>query len=471
MSRVILLFIFFVINGFLTHGDSMDLPSPHRGEQELTYSVNLMWINRSLVPTQKYLFSDQTEEGFRKNCLNVIMEWVKKSDEQVIINFWYDSKYTPEEAVQNTKGAIQGEMENLREPHAKVEFHDIRNLELVQKNEEVFSDKMPVYFRADILRLIVGDALAQKKQTRYIVYSDLNIPPLSKGQLFDAQTLENLDNFGVVLARNENGDINGMSIYENAFYILDTHNENMVYATRFALIDMNIERAKYVLAHGYPGEGNNLPNMEDVFLNKNQFPQIIFATYPAVFSFYAFLEMRADIRHPLPEGKKKVYLITKRQCNRIIKNQYFIGGRSDWDIDLCGQIYGKDSPLDGAKYFEEIRYVAPPKNMDFPFLEEIQQSPTKPSIYDTPHVYDRFVQSSYIDRSEKRRNLFKSPTDLLNIKSRKWKYPIAYWVIENFTDRYNKYSAKVKVDEGNMIPSKNIPIKKVNKPPSSHYLK
>ncbi len=464
MRNVVNLFIVIFITGFYTSTDSMESPSvqQHFDDNNLTYSVNLMWINQSLSQDQKYLCADQTDEGFKMKCLDPIMEWIKKSDEHTPIYFWYDSKHTNENALNNTRVSILKEMTDLKKPHGIIKFQDVRDIEVVRNNEEAFSDKLLVYFRSDLLRVVVGDELSREKRTRYIVYSDLNIPPLSKEELFyeekgksDKETLKNLEEYGLVLAKNATWDDSGKN-YENAFFILDTQNDDMIRAIRVALIDINIDRARYVFEHGYSthaddrhiwssdGLSKDRPKVKEEILKfdnikdpivriaerdkfirnsgiriskilcESQFPQIIWMTYPNVFKLYLFYKMRGDIDDPQLKDKHKVYEIDGR---------FF--GLKKWKI---GQ------------------YV-------FPIIEEVQIDPNDSSIY--------------IDTANKRKQQYHTSLNLFDVLSPNLKYPFSSWIEQNFISDSGDTIKKTEVHTG-FHPS-SIPTKDVEKPRSSFY--
>jgi hypothetical protein len=264
--------------------------------EDIHYSVNLMWINSSLNPHQEYLCNE------REACLNPIKNWVEKSDKRAEINIWYDSKFSSEIALEKTKN----ELRNILNPDATFpNFRDIRALQFVKDNENIFSQVIPVYFRADLLRIIATYELALKKDRDFFVYADFNVPALSKKELFDPETLNQLNNFGLVMSRNP---IPIDANYENGFFILDAFNPSMMQATKLGLIDINIQRANEILRRGYSSkqEGETLGQA----LCESKFPQIVWTSYTAMFKYYLFLEMAAEVLLP---GDSLTSLIKKEQ--------------------------------------------------------------------------------------------------------------------------------------------------------------
>jgi hypothetical protein len=99
------------------------------------------------------------------------------------------------------------------------------------------------------LRLVAADDEIQKGDARYVVYSDLNVEPLTYEGLFDEQTRATLGRLGVTLLKNRAGDCSFP--FENGFFMMDSHNNSMVRATRLALIDLNIARGKQAIRDGH----------------------------------------------------------------------------------------------------------------------------------------------------------------------------------------------------------------------------
>jgi hypothetical protein len=245
--------------------------------KDLTYSVSLMWINKSLDENQKYIVS-------KEEYLKPIIAWALETDKEAPVYFWYDSQHSYPKAIQNTEKYLKEKIGGKRSP---ILFKDVRNLQYVKENEKVFSNEVPIYFRADLLREIVKDYLASLEDTDFIVYSDLNVPPLSKTKLFDEKTLEQLKKDGLVMS--EGHDMNRN--YENAFSILDSHNKTMIYASKIGLIDINIDRALYVLEKGYSEK-------KGTACSEKNFPQVVYSSYLPMYKYYLFLEMRGEIGKP-----------------------------------------------------------------------------------------------------------------------------------------------------------------------------
>lgn len=175
------------------------------------YSINLMWINKKLNPVQADIHPIDKDEEVKKH----LSEWAKGNPKSEVC-YWYDSAMTSPEAVKHTKEYI--DTQNKKKSGASIQLKDIRSVPAVSKNTDVFSDKVPVYFRADLARVVAGMHTV-KKTKKPFVYADVDVTPMKEEELFDSQTKRYLDQYGIVM------DANGSDTFENSFYILGNNSE------------------------------------------------------------------------------------------------------------------------------------------------------------------------------------------------------------------------------------------------------
>ena len=195
---------------------------------DVGYNLNLMWINKTLKEEQQGIHPEND------TFIETIVNWAK-GNQRSVVNVWFDGELTSKESVEHTQSLL-----DKRRNHsmARIALRDIRSLQLVQENPDVFSDpRMPVYFRADLARALVLDAMIKDNPHQYSIYSDLDIKPLAKYRLFDKATLENLKKYGLVMAAHKTYYI------ENGFQIMSNHQPNLIKAHKTAIIDVNIARA------------------------------------------------------------------------------------------------------------------------------------------------------------------------------------------------------------------------------------
>ncbi len=247
------------------------------------YSINLMWINRQLQKDQRYVYPSGGDDG--KKFLNTIVAWAQKNPTS-IIHIWFDSSTTTQEAVKNTQEAFNREAAKFGKDVAKLELRDIRDLTVVRNNQDVFSSDIPVYLRADLLRAVLAEEILQQDKHFYFVYADFDVKPLSKTELFDTKTLENLKKYHFVMAH-ENNTLG----FENSFQIF-TYDENLLKAANIMLIEANLMRARSFLKQLKGGEGSHsvFSNPKTLKLYAAGHQENIFYSYPLMYAYWAQLQ-------------------------------------------------------------------------------------------------------------------------------------------------------------------------------------
>lgn len=206
------------------------------------YSINLMWINKNKVnPRQRFLFGDgasvqEQESDFHDRFIRPVSKWAKKHAGSRI-NIWVDGAMASKDVIERSKTLLK---ENLKgTDHGDIEFRDVRSIDIVSANPDVFSEEMPIYFRVDLLRAIAADYVLRKKETKFFVYGDIDMKPISGKKIFDKRTVNFLNDVGFVMAK-EVGTKEG---FENGFQILNGDNAQFIDSHRKVLIDLSIEMA------------------------------------------------------------------------------------------------------------------------------------------------------------------------------------------------------------------------------------
>ena len=206
----------------------------------IEHSINFMWLNL-IKNNDQFIFPDVREkaEGWK---INVFEDWLKPwiaSNKNSNFVFWYDDNTISSKQLQNTKE----EFERLKKSvgsNAFIEFKKINDLDIVKQNQDFFS-KLPIYPKADMLRVAAGLAYLKDctKECAYIYVdfdkglklTDQGLTPLDlKVETFlnpNNQTL--LKEKGIIL---NNGD-------ENNFFILGNNRETMQKLQK-EVIDENI---------------------------------------------------------------------------------------------------------------------------------------------------------------------------------------------------------------------------------------
>src|SRR5262249_17864865 len=136
---------------------------PVTGDQ---YSINLMWINKEkMTVDQQFLFDDGTTDekkafNFTTKFVEPVSKWALANPDSVI-NIWVDSVMATEKAIERSRQALQSALAG--KVHGKIQFRDVRSLDVVETNTEAFTQYMPIYFRVDVLRAVVADHVLRNK--------------------------------------------------------------------------------------------------------------------------------------------------------------------------------------------------------------------------------------------------------------------------------------------------------------------
>lgn len=199
------------------------------------YSINLMWINRDVNVKQGYVYPSETNGG--KQFLDTIVKWAEYNPESAVF-LWFDSYLVSQNAVEKTQESINQQISQKNTKTAKVELKDIRLIRRIQKNAEIFCPEIPVYFRADLARAVIAENALEQDNSLYFVYTDFDVKPMRKAELFDDKTLATLHKSGFVMAHEAN-----CLGFENSFQIF-THDEKLLKALKLMVIKANILRAE-----------------------------------------------------------------------------------------------------------------------------------------------------------------------------------------------------------------------------------
>jgi hypothetical protein len=235
------------------------------------YDLNFMWINKQKKEEQKTL----APEAINKDLIRHIARWAQVNPKAKQVNLWYDSAMETPQAIENTKKEIIAESAyNPKTP--AIILKDIRDLPEVKEHPEVFSDKIPVFFRVDLLRAIAThDTLSNTadKKTTAFVYADLDLPPTPEQKIFDAYDLINLRNYGMVMAQDPT------RTYENSFQIT-SNNKNLLEALQTAVIKPNIHYAQGLLSQRPSDKPYQLLTDPNHYIHER-----IYTSYPGMFKY------------------------------------------------------------------------------------------------------------------------------------------------------------------------------------------
>lgn len=435
------------------------------------YNMNLMWINERQDPTQKYFCGFSKDgESYQKDCLKPMMDWMLRGSNTSILRVWYDGHTTDkrlaDKALEDLKARFPPhEMERFN----NLVFVDVRSLPDVIKNAEVFSERLPVYFRTDLLRPIIVDFLAKYFPGQYIVYADLNIPALTEAQLFDKETLDQLKLFGFVLAKNAAFDPN--NAFENAFFIFDPSNKLILQAARAALVDINIDRAKTFLERGYTKK-SEIDSLGGRALCSSFFPEVVYVSYNAMLAHYLYLNMALEIIWDDDLYQNISFLQSK-------------GAGKDSAKSWQALVESANHPLFKNKFYEYSPFFLPtsavdikPKEREYLFTGGFAQVSYMKLLgeVNTPLLYLREIRKFNLTEARKhvedekliRRS--RGYQEFYTVHKAGLRKPFYRWEYQSLfhsNDNTKLIMIGTKNDPGRAL----MPIKEVKKPKSSFYLK
>jgi hypothetical protein len=253
----------------LTHQDSIDT------KVTLPYSIHLMWINKEWSDS-KFVFPFDRGQEFIKQ----IKLWKRLNPEANLI-FWYDGAFVKNGSVEVTLKCFDS---------GEITMRDVRELEIVKSNPDVFSEKINVYFRADLLRIIVAYTELSVPQASWFVYADIDIAPIAKEIMFDNSTQKHLDQYGFELVEWSSG-------FENSFQIFGNSKPSVIEAIKFAIIDLNLSKIKNLLAGNFyvKSLGKSISLLKITDENERRrverfISQMVYESYAGMFMYFFQLE-------------------------------------------------------------------------------------------------------------------------------------------------------------------------------------
>lgn len=261
MAVVMIVFVSGGMYGHAQNGPSYNSPS-HRFEQAIRehdeaknigkYSLNLMWINKTLDLTQKFINPARDEHDLVQNLIEPVLKWAE-ANPSAHICLWFDSKLTPDAAVQATAHILHIQMSARQIKN--IDLCDIRKIKIVSQNPDCFSDQVPIYFRIDMLKvIIIVDSIVQEHMDAAI-FSDMEVGDLrpqktrmTKAELFNSNSMQLLKKQGLLLNAGSSG-----SLLENQFLQL-IKDDRMINAIKCAIVNVNLLRAVNALNSRDPSQ-------------------------------------------------------------------------------------------------------------------------------------------------------------------------------------------------------------------------
>jgi len=250
------------------------------------YSINLIWIKQKLDTNQANLLTQAQVE--------TLINWSKKNP-TAQVNLWLDAKLTCKKAIQNLQETIK--QANLKFKKTKIKLKNIRKLKPVIKYPEIFAAQIPIYFRVDLLKVIIAQESLLANHNLCFVYVDFDLKPITSKKLFDRKTRQILKKNYFVLAKSNN-----KCGFENGFQIF-TYQINLLQALDLKITQVAIKQAQ-VFIESTP-KSPELLNNHSWRAKRAEFQETVFRAYPEMISYFYELIMptgqKPSIFYPEPE--------------------------------------------------------------------------------------------------------------------------------------------------------------------------
>lgn len=248
---------------------------------------NVTWFNPKFDPDQTGLFKN----GEEARQIETLVDWAKQNaDLKFPINVWYDSITTSKEALANTQNHLALALKEIQEKTQEIRFRDIWSLDYISKYSSAFDSRQNIYFKSDLARMAIllryKDS-AFEETPRYMVYSDLNIPPISLSAMYTDEKRKRvygplpsniLEEFGFALCQNHAGDRN--YAYENAFLILDSQHKIACQSLWFGVLEINRERGEVFASRWADWQVST----------QEKKCQIVFTSFAQMYKYYKYLK-------------------------------------------------------------------------------------------------------------------------------------------------------------------------------------
>ncbi len=210
---------------------------------EIEFSINLAWINKE-INNNKYVFPPQDRSGV--NIRLAILGWLKQNS-QTELNFWYDSNFVSSAQIEQTINLFDKINKDI-ECDKCLKLMDYSSLDIYKNNKDFLTTKAPVFWKADMFRVLASVAMLEEyispdgslDRSRYFIYADTDVTPMSKESIFDPSTLQSLEKYSFVLQEPANGDL----VPENSFFIMSNHQIRMHGSIKRILSDLLVKGAE-----------------------------------------------------------------------------------------------------------------------------------------------------------------------------------------------------------------------------------
>ncbi len=277
------------------NNECIDMSSIQQREKD-KYVINFMWINKNYSEEQKYILPNIHNEFEAEQYLGNIILWAAAANSDTLIQIWYDSATTSEKAITRTKEYLFAKIEEYLlligasdNAIAPIEFRDLRSLPIVEENPRILDPKLPIMLKADLMKTIIVYNDIVLEGASYSIFADMDVKPKDNKDLYDPETMKNLQEYGLVMGNDGTTKDGGM---ENQFQILSYHNKELLEAWGYAMITLNVARILTTLDI-YEYYHDNFPGDDIRYLIMGGYvAQRVYDSYNLMFKYFLHLSGR-----------------------------------------------------------------------------------------------------------------------------------------------------------------------------------
>lgn len=167
-------------------------------DARISYSINMLCISKDLASGQSYI----CPEKYFTPLVESAKLW-SDANPGTPIHIWYDSTTASERAVAHSRELIEKTLG--RSKKSRVLLRNISDIPIVSQNRVLFSGKSPLYFRIDLLKLVIISYEIADNKMQSAIFTDVEVGDLRPqkdrmgyGELFDRETLQQIKLVGLL---------------------------------------------------------------------------------------------------------------------------------------------------------------------------------------------------------------------------------------------------------------------------------
>jgi hypothetical protein len=222
----------------------------------MTYSISLMWINSGQSNFLVNFFSNNFfSNAFKqyicddvtKKLFEPALSWAETNREAQII-IWYDGAHVSKQAVINTQCKLDVFLKHHNVNN--IILQDVRTINMVANNPDVFSSQIPIYFRVDLLKLMIILHRIEKGDD-FTIFTDLEVKNNFIPKHVSLQYNQAIKQSFPILLYKPNGDCVLLISHEKEYLLTSADVEKHFSATKKYVTNLKTAAEKEAIAIPY----------------------------------------------------------------------------------------------------------------------------------------------------------------------------------------------------------------------------